>query len=274
MAKMYYTEEEAMDKLGLSQEELTAHVRDRKLRLFKDGDRNMFMASEVDAIAPQDDEEEVELAPVEPAAHDDVTLSDADAPAVPGKEDTVITAEGISIFDDEDLEIDAADPMAKTQIAQSIEDQIAIEGVGSGSGLLDLTRESDDTSLGEVIDRIDLDDTSGEEIALPAGGAFGEPPMAIESGPTIVAEIPEAVDAGSGMFSGFIVGAGILALLLGAITLAVSWGVVPSYVSILKENILVVLIGAVVLVGVFGVIGLLIGKSIATRQQAVQEMSG
>src|SRR5829696_1241104 len=29
-----------------------------------------------------------------------------------------------------------------------------LEGVGSGSGLLDLTRESDDTSLGAVLDEI------------------------------------------------------------------------------------------------------------------------
>src|SRR5205085_11207552 len=34
-------------------------------------------------------------------------------------------------------------------------DQVNLEGVGSGSGLLDLTRESDDTSLGaELLDEI------------------------------------------------------------------------------------------------------------------------
>jgi PAS domain S-box-containing protein len=74
----------------------------------------------------------------------------APEPKTPGKEDTVITAEGISIFDDEDLEIEAADPMAKTQIAPSLDDQVAIEGVGSGSGLLDLTRESDEIGRAHV----------------------------------------------------------------------------------------------------------------------------
>jgi hypothetical protein len=45
--------------------------------------------------------------------------------------------------------------MAQTSIGSGIQDQINLEGVGSGSGLLDLTRESDDTSLGaELLDEI------------------------------------------------------------------------------------------------------------------------
>ncbi|MDW8262990.1 MAG: hypothetical protein RMJ35_10740, partial [Phycisphaerales bacterium] len=48
-----------------------------------------------------------------------------------------------------------ADPMAQTNIQSVIGDQVTMEGVGSGSGLLDLTRESDDTSLGaELLDEI------------------------------------------------------------------------------------------------------------------------
>jgi len=61
---------------------------------------------------------------------------------------------GIDIFAGE--ESDKADPSAQTSIAPGINaDQIAIEGGGSGSGLLDLTRESDDTSLGaELLDEM------------------------------------------------------------------------------------------------------------------------
>jgi hypothetical protein len=46
--------------------------------------------------------------------------------------------------------------MAQTAISGgSMQDQISLEGTGSGSGLLDLTRESDDTSLGaELLDEI------------------------------------------------------------------------------------------------------------------------
>ena len=48
-----------------------------------------------------------------------------------------------------------ADPSAQTAINTGLNDQINLEGMGSGSGLLDLTRESDDTSLGaDVLDEI------------------------------------------------------------------------------------------------------------------------
>jgi hypothetical protein len=55
-----------------------------------------------------------------------------------------------------------ADPMAQTAIGSGIQDQINLEGVGSGSGLLDLTRESDDTSLGaELLDEISPGGSTG-----------------------------------------------------------------------------------------------------------------
>lgn len=272
MAKMYYTEEEAASKLGVSADDLTDMVRQRKLRLFKDGQRNMFMASEVDAMAPSaGDDDAVELTPV----GDTASLSVADEESPPTKEDTVITAEGISIFDDEDLEIEVADASAKTQISPSIEDQIAIEGVGSGSGLLDLTRESDDTSLGEVIDHIDLDETAGgvAPVAAPVGGTYGVVPQA-DVGVTTAPPAVEVFDASSGLFSGFIVGCAVLTLLLGAVMLAVGQGAVPGYLSVLKKNITATLIGAVVLVVVFGVVGMLIGKSVASRRSVMQQMGG
>ena len=271
MAKMYYTEDEATSKLGVTADELTNMVRQQKLRLFKDGERNMFMASEVDALAPAPaDEDEVELAPVE----DVVSLSGTDEVTTPTKEDTVITAEGISIFDDEDLEIEAADASARTQITPTIEDQIAIEGVGSGSGLLDLTRESDDTSLGEVIDHIDLDETAGGMAAVaPVGGTYGVVPQA-DMGVMMVAEAEETLDASSGLFGGLIVGCAVLAMLIGAVMLAVSVRAVPGYLSVLKTNIGAALGGAAVLVIIFGVVGMLIGKSVAARQKALQQMGG
>ncbi len=54
---------------------------------------------------------------------------------------------GVNVFGDEASDVD---PMAQTHIAPP-KDQISLEGVGSGSGLLDLTRETDDTSLGAAL---------------------------------------------------------------------------------------------------------------------------
>lgn len=206
-------------------------------------------------------------------AGDELSLAEADVVVGKAKkEDTVITAEGISIFDEEDLEIEAADPMAKTQIAPSLEDQISIEGVGSGSGLLDLTRESDDTSLGaEVLDHID-ETTDGAAELEPASVPEVEPyepqPVAAtEAAPTFV----EPVDPGAGMFGGMIIGSAIVALFLGSVPLASARGAVPGYLEWYKENLLAVLIGAAVLVGVATLVGLFLGKAIAAKQQAMTE---
>jgi len=87
---------------------------------------------------------------------------------------------GVNVFGDEAEE--NADPMAQTHIAPA-RDQISLEGVGSGSGLLDLTRETDDTSLGAAL----LDEIS------PGGSKRGAaaPPVAVSSGSTAGMPVPE-----------------------------------------------------------------------------------
>jgi hypothetical protein len=273
--KMYYSEEEAAQALGVTAEELARYVRDDKLRVFQDGQRKMFKGDEVEALVAKAEtmqtEEEIELAPAEPApggAGEEVTLVDTEGAAASGKEDTVITAEGISIFDEEDLEIEPADPLAKTQIAPSMEDQIAIEGVGSGSGLLDLTRESDDTSLGaEVLDHID-------EMEGAVGSGIGAVEEVTPEVPAVVQEVyieapaGEQMDAGSGLFGGIAIGLAVIMVVLTGVMLAVLTGQVPQYIKVMREQIAFVLVGGVFVVGIAGIIGLLVGKSAATRQPA------
>jgi len=274
MAKMYYTQEEAAAKLGISGGELEQYVRDEKLRVYQDGDKKMFKSAEVDALAGGA-EEEIELAPLEPTG-DTASLTEADqAPAPPTKEDTVITAEGISIFDDEDLEIEAADPMAKTQIAPSLEDQIGLEGVGSGSGLLDLTRESDNTSLGEVLDNIDMESSVGAGIAAEASAVAPPPPPGrpMEQPAIVEPVFVEQMDASAGLFGGLAVGTGIVALLLAGIMVAQLNGIVPSYLAAMKRNIAIVMVVAVAILGAAGLVGFLVGKSVADRQEAMRRMN-
>ncbi len=256
--KMYYSEAETIEKLKISAAELAKFVRDDKLRVFQDGPRKMFKVADVDALAPAD---EVKLTAADSSA-DSIRLDDA--VQAPTKEDTVITAEGISIFDDEELEIEAADPMAKTQISQSVEEQ---DGVGSGSGLLDLTRESDDTSLGaEVLDHIDVEAVSSE-----AGQAESSSPVAAVAAPEPV--YVEAMDASSGLFGGLIVGASLVALLMGAAAVAAIEGTVPGYLAEMKSSIPLVLVGAVVVTAIAGAVGLMVGKSVAQRQATLKRMA-
>jgi len=265
--KMYYMEAEAAAKLGISPEELANHVRDNKLRIFQDGGRKMFKVEEVDALAGGG-EAEIELAP---AGGDQVDLSKAGPVKPPGKEDTVITTAGISIFDDEELEIEPADPMAKTQIAPSLEEQVSTEGVGSGSGLLDLTRESDDTSLGaEVLDHIDVEGGVGSDLASAGGAAIEAPrPAAVMM---MVSAPPETMDAASGAFGGMVVACAALAVALGAVVAAAAQGLMPSYVQGMKQNVGLVMLVVVFVLVVGAVAGYLAGKGVAARQAALRKM--
>ncbi|MBK8267207.1 MAG: helix-turn-helix domain-containing protein [Planctomycetes bacterium] len=77
------------------------------------------------------------------------------------KEGTKVTKPGISVFDEEELGV-PSDPMGETQISSGVEE---FDSVGSGSGLLDLTQESDDTSLGaELLDVISPTEAGETEV--------------------------------------------------------------------------------------------------------------
>jgi len=270
--KIYYNEGETAQKLGIPISELAKLVRDDKLRVFQDGSRKMYKVDEVDKLAGAGgattaDDVEIALRPAESSSLGTVTLSDADDTIASGKEDTVITAEGISIFDEEDLEIEAADPMAKTQIAPSLDDQVAIEGVGSGSGLLDLTRESDDTSLGaEVLDHIDAE---GVGSGISSEGAIEQMATVTAEEPVQVIEVPmaagEEMDASSGLFGGLLIGATLIMMVMGAVILSAMLGHLPSYIEELRKNLILVLITAVVVLAASGVVGLFVGKAVSLK---------
>lgn len=97
----------------------------------------------------------------------ETTGLDLDEPAAPPKPAAKDSGKagkvGISVFDDDELKIDV-DPMGETRISAGVAE---METVGSGSGLLDLTQESDDTSLGaallDVISPTEAAETQTEE---------------------------------------------------------------------------------------------------------------
>ena len=266
MAKIYYTEQEAATKLGVDVSELAKLVGQGKLRVYADGPKKMYKVSEVDAIAGPG--EEIELKPADASSVGGISLSDSgERPA--GKDDTVITTDGISIFDEEDLEIGAADPMAKTSIAPSVEEQGSAEGVGSGSGLLDLTRESDDTSLGaEVLEHIDVEGAvpGGSGMSQIAGAtAAPETEASYLEAPVIV----EEADPSTGLFSGLLTGAVLVMLLMTAVAVAAVMDLVPPYLGLLQGNIPMVAIISALIVLLLGAAGLFIGKSSARRTAAL-----
>lgn len=189
-------------------------------------------------------------------AADEVKLEDSSLPE-PGKDDTVITADGVSVFDEEDLEVEA-DPMAKTVLTASASDQVALEGIGSGSGLLDLTREADDTSLGAVLEDIRADDdvpaTAGEGEAAGAEAEFA-PPGAVVVGPAMIIHDPTAP-----VYTG-LMALGVLVLTLcGAVSASFIKGVWPSYLNVIYTNFMATFGGLIVLAMAVAGVGYLVGK--------------
>ena len=277
MAKPFYSIEEVCEKLGKSEDEVKDLVRDGALREFRDAGKVFFKSDEVDklsgggsaadeiALEPADDElpsladesggtSVLGLAPIE-----DEDPAPAPAPVEEKKnEGTVITSSGIGVFDDDELEIDA-DPMAATQVdADSGIDQVSLEGTGGGSGLLDLTRESDDTSLGaELLDEIypgeeESTDTPEEPVAALEDSDAGAPAPAE---PEPVAEEPVAApvamaapiavgDASEGMFSGLALGSTLLLVVAASIAASGLQGFYPAFGSMLTQNFWMLLGGA------------------------------
>lgn len=204
MAKMFYTMEETRAALGKSEDEIRQLARDGRLREFRDGPRLMFKADQVEALkggAAGETADQVGLGSgdthtplgimdsktgsgtdvamnVDQSKEDtgsmDVGLSGSLSGSVGGGslaggtigQSRVPGKQGVNVFGEGEGD---ADPMAQTHMSAP-KDQISLEGVGSGSGLLDLTRETDDTSLGAAL----LDEISpgGKR---PAGTAAGAP---------------------------------------------------------------------------------------------------
>jgi len=191
---------------------------------------------------------------------------DKDAAQPVKKDDTVITNIGISVFDDDDLEI-AADPMAKTLLTGG-DEHLGLDGSGGGSGLLDLTRESDDTSLGaELLEGIDMGDTAETvaptvetepvEPVAEIEEPMGEPTVEIGLGRTQVVGLVEPV---SPAFTGLLAAATISLALLGAASVANSMGAWPGYLQALSEKFWLFLGGMLVLGGMAAGIGFFVGK--------------
>jgi hypothetical protein len=155
-----------------------------------------------------------------------------------------------------------ADPMAQTAINPALADQLNIEGMGSGSGLLDLTRESDNTSLGAVLDEIPAGSRVAETVGATTPG-FASGLAAMTPTSTRVVTPPQYVEAkdalapaigGMSLFAALFALLGILALGGGVLN------VKPGLLETFNQGLLV-LAGIGIGVAVVGFVGgLVIGK--------------
>jgi hypothetical protein len=122
---------------------------------------------------------------------------------------------GITIFEDDEV-----DPSAQTDIGGS-GDQVALEGIGSGSGLLDLTQEPDDTSFGaETFDEI------MPESSVAGGTVAGTEEVGIDTSAAPIGTRPvgttyEVADPTAPIFGG-LAGGAAAAVLIGLMALTLS----------------------------------------------------
>lgn len=182
MAGMFYSLQEVAAKLNKTEEEVKEIIKQGRLREFRDGPNLLFKVNEVEALLsdtsiaasrktsakskPAEEDEEISLAP-EP--------SEGSEPE--GADTTAAAGEGIDVLSEADDDYKLADDtLSETKVVpdegsledtlgatkaasgeaslEEIEEDVNLDTFGSGSGLLDLSLQADDTSLGGILDEI------------------------------------------------------------------------------------------------------------------------
>jgi excisionase family DNA binding protein len=138
------------------------------------GEEEFSLAEEAPAApgGAAETDEEISL-----AAESDVLAAESDITSM----DTALTGEGVNVLGESDADLGITDDsMAETAgpagtsaeaSLEEIEEDVNLDSFGSGSGLLDLSLQADDTSLGGILDEIYTSE-GGEEgkVAEDEGG--------------------------------------------------------------------------------------------------------
>jgi len=217
MAGKYYTLQEVMEKLGKTEDQIKDLVKEGSLRQYLDKGQPLFDQTQVDGLSAVqmglldltaagtdfnlqlEETSEIILEPDEnnqtkPGSGKDTESEGGFGLSMAGDElasdDTRASSLGINVLDETDDGYKlAADTKGETSAGEldeieSLDADANMESVGSGSGLLDLSLQADDTSLGAVLDDIL---PAGADAA--AGGGIGEA-AAAEEPVSLLDEVP------------------------------------------------------------------------------------
>ncbi len=297
MAKMFYTIEEVCGKLSKSEDEVREMAASGQIQEFRDRDRLMFKVEQIDLLAGGDEDTgDVHLELEDTAGASGLELSssgldlsgtgltssalsgsglDLSGSGVPLSDSREGT--GVSVFDtDHGGEEDAE----STHVGgEAYEEDLSLEAVGSGSGLLDLTRESDDTSLGAELleevyssdDNIDIPANASGLFEAASGGSGIEAAASVEEVAAtqgIAASMPMVLEsydgAGSGLSVGLAIGALVALVCVAIIVIVGITGATPQLAMMIGKSSSTMMMWAGGLLGVtvvLGLVGLFIGKS-------------
>lgn len=180
MAGMFYSLQETAEKLKMTAEQVRQFVSEGKLREFRDGSNVLFKVDEVEVLMSETStvaSKETSPSAEQGTGEDEISLEpetteDVAAASELGDSDTAVAAHGISVLGETDSEYQLTDDtMSETKKGttggaslEEIEENVNLDTFGSGSGLLDLSLQADDTSLGGILD----------EIYSPEGGEVQE----------------------------------------------------------------------------------------------------
>jgi excisionase family DNA binding protein len=307
MAGMFYSIQEVSEKLGKTEDEVRQLVKNGRLREFRDGPNLLFKVDEVHALMSdtsamgltkegkkpkepkgEGEAEEILLAPEAETPEktaEEIQLTDAD---------TQIVEEGIKVLGETDTDTapalaetgdetfkglgDATASPAKESSLEEIEKDVSLDTFGSGSGLLDLSLQADDTSLGGILDEIYTTGPEGKPLAaeaapaegsamevaaeadsILAGGQLPEPQMAMPLAPAHAYAEP-APDAFSNAM-GVMLFIPLLAVIYTAIvTIAGFSNVMPTILKTIQGFIWYIALGLAVASGLIAVVGVMSGR--------------
>jgi excisionase family DNA binding protein len=162
-----------------------------ELGLAPEEDQLAAAASDADLLAGLTEDETAAPAaelPTEAAEEDEISLTSESSALGAGSDitdmDTALTGQGINVLGDSsagdktsgDSSAETAAPAGEGTEAslEEIEDDVNLDSFGSGSGLLDLSLQADDTSLGGILDEIYTSEGGGEEGKAAASPASVE----------------------------------------------------------------------------------------------------
>jgi len=213
------------------------------------------------------------------------------------KADTSITSIGINVLSETNDDYALTDDtLGETDIAESTDelstlgDDLNLDTAGSGSGLLDLSLQADDTSLGAVLDDIlpaadqaldegqigdaeDVGEGEGEVEKIFDQPEEAEMPPAFEpaAAARYVAPEPDAVDnaCGIAMFLP------LIALIYAAVVVVATFkGIVPAALTSIEGIVWYIAGGmAVTAVAIIGIAALIAGKKAAAKKKDVYQQA-
>jgi excisionase family DNA binding protein len=238
MADMYYSLKQVAEKLNTPEEGVRELVEQGRLREYPDGSNRWFKIDEVEALmsdtsfmAMQEQAQPQESPPSqaqEESLEEEISIApEAEGGKIePAGDETTVSGQGISILGETDTEYQLADDtLGETKAVSSgrtfaedlkagtakgksgeasleeIEGDVNLDTFGSGSGLLDLSLQADDTSLGGILDEIYTPEgEEAQQAAPPAAASAAE--VAAEAEEILTSPTEEAAGPAKQMAAG------------------------------------------------------------------------